>query len=420
VTCVLPAVVLLIYWWKRGRIRLADVLPLVVWCAMAVPMGLLTAHLERVQVGAVGEDWSFTFVDRCLIAGRVVWFYVGKLLWPHPLIFFYRRWSVDAAAAWQYLFPAGVLVAIAVLWLLRRRIGRGPLVAWLIFLGALFPASGFFDVFPMRYSFVADHFQYHACMALIALFAVTLTTVLRRVVPVPRARRVASVIGTSLLLAVLGALTWRRCATYENLESLWRDTIAKNPTAWAAYNNLGNVLRHRHRPHEAVGLFERSLELRPRQIEAPINLASTLIELGHLGAALPYARQAYELAPRYALANYQLGYTLGRLNRPAEAIPYLQKAIATQPDRADWRSDYGNVLLQAGRIEEAVAQYKKALELDPDLTAAMINLGHALTRLHRYDEAIAVLQRAVALDPDNPTAKKNLESARQANAQSPQ
>ncbi len=127
--------------------------------------------MEKNVVGASGDEWAFTPVERALIAGRALCFYAGKLFWPHPIIFFYPRWQVDSSAVWQYLFPLAAVCAIVVLYLLRGRIGRGPLAAVLIFAGVLVPALGFFNVYPFRFSFVADHFQYHASIALIALAA---------------------------------------------------------------------------------------------------------------------------------------------------------------------------------------------------------------------------------------------------------
>ena len=72
---------------------------------------------------------------------------------------------------WQWLFPVAAVGVVAGLWLARHRIGRGPLVAVLFFAGTLGPALGFVNVFPMRYSFVADHFQYLAGVGLMALAA---------------------------------------------------------------------------------------------------------------------------------------------------------------------------------------------------------------------------------------------------------
>ena len=48
------------------------------------------------------------------------------------------------------------------LWLLRERIGRGPLAGALYFALTLGPVLGFVDFGYLRYSFVADRFQYLA------------------------------------------------------------------------------------------------------------------------------------------------------------------------------------------------------------------------------------------------------------------
>src|SRR5207244_1244931 len=139
-------------------------------------LALNTIRVEKHQVGAQGNEWDFSLIDRCLIAGRALWFYVGKLLWPYPLMFNYPRWHIDAAQPWQYLFPAAACLAFLVLGLARRRLGKGPLAAGLIFAGTLVPALGFVNVYPMIFSFVADHFQYLASAAPIALAAATFST----------------------------------------------------------------------------------------------------------------------------------------------------------------------------------------------------------------------------------------------------
>src|SRR3990167_5677543 len=113
------------------------------------------------------ESWE----QFALIAGRAVWFYLWKLVWPHPLAFFYPRWPVDAGQFFQYLPPIAVLAVLAGLWRLRARWGKGPWVAAAYFLITLFPALGFFNVYPMRFSFVADHFQYLAAIGPIAMGA---------------------------------------------------------------------------------------------------------------------------------------------------------------------------------------------------------------------------------------------------------
>ncbi len=148
---------------------------------------------------------------------------------------------------WQWLFPVGGLAVVAGLWFGRKRIGRGPLAAVLFFAVTLFPALGFVNVYSMRYSFVADHFQYLAGAGLIALAAAVKPAAggWEFTVSACRAERPACVIGPQLLLLALAGLTWQQTHVYRDLETLWRDTLAKNPGCWLAHNNLGLVLTGR-------------------------------------------------------------------------------------------------------------------------------------------------------------------------------
>src|SRR5262249_15930336 len=156
-------------------------------------------------------------------------FYAGKLVWPTALTFSYERWNIDARIWWQWLFPAGVLAVIFLLWCLRRQLGRGPLAAVLFFAITLFPALGFINVYPMRFSFVADPFQYLASIGLLVLFSVIFLGAARLCL----SQRTRWILG-GVLLASLGVLTWRQTLVYRNLETLWRDTLAKNPKSYLA------------------------------------------------------------------------------------------------------------------------------------------------------------------------------------------
>ena len=160
VTCTLPAVLLLICWWKQGRIGKESVLFTLPFLAAGLGFAYQTAWMEQFIAGARGPEWEFSFFDRFLVAGRALWLYIGKLAWPFPVIFTYPRWNIDDTLWWQYLYPFSFLLLILGLWCLKNKIGRGPLAGVLFFAGSLFPALGFFNVYPMRFSFVADLFQY--------------------------------------------------------------------------------------------------------------------------------------------------------------------------------------------------------------------------------------------------------------------
>ena len=248
VTCSLPVVLFLILWWRRGKVDWRDIRLLLPFVVVGLVMGLLTAWYEVHYVGAQGEEWDISFGQRLLIAGRALWFYAIKLVWPVNLTFIYPRWELDVFDLWQWVWPLSFVIAAFCLWWFRERVGRGPLVGLACFSVTLFPALGFFDIYPMRYSYVADHFQYLASMGLIALSVGSVAYGIEQWGLTP-ARGMSKGFGLTVLglivLLVLGVLTWRQAHVYKNLETLWRDTIDKNPQAWMAYNNLGLVLSER-------------------------------------------------------------------------------------------------------------------------------------------------------------------------------
>jgi protein O-mannosyl-transferase len=346
VTATLPAALLVVLWWQRKRLSWKrDALPLLPWFALGATAGLVTAWLERRYIHAEGASFALTLGERCLLAGRVIWFYLGKVLWPVNLMFTYPRWKVDPAAGWQYLFPIGVLGLAAGLWLLARR-RRGMLAGFLFFAGTLFPALGFFNVFPFIYSYVADHFLYLAALGILVPLACGLAIARERI---PAARRLVPAV-TGVLLATLFVLTWRQSGMYREAETLYRETLRRNPASWMAHNNLGCILADRPASlPAAIAEFEASLRLKPDNRQAENNLGNALLT------------------------------TPGRMK---DAIPHLQAALALNPNFPETHYNLALALsLTGGAIPEAIAEYKAALRLRPDYPAARNNLGRLLNKI---------------------------------------
>src|SRR5258706_114250 len=249
VTATLPAALLVVFWWKRGRLGWRrDVSPLISWFVVAAAGGAFTAWVERDVIGARGADFSLTLLQRCLLAGRALWFYLAALLWPSNLIFIYPHWTIDASRWPQYVFPVGAIATAICLWLLRGRT-RAPLAGFLFFAGTLFPALGFVDAYPFRFSYVADHFQYLAGLGVIVPIAAGLTLAAARQSGAARSLVRA---GCVALVGILGVLTWRQSASYRDAETLYRDTISRNPECWMAHVNLGTELADQKRLPEAI------------------------------------------------------------------------------------------------------------------------------------------------------------------------
>lgn len=435
VTASVPAVLLVIYWWKEGRIARRNVALLVPFFVVGLSLSAVTVWMERSNVGATGEEWDFSIADRILIAGRALWFYATKLAWPHPLIFFYPRWTIDDHIWWQYLYPAGVLAVIVTLWLLRDRMGRGPLAAVLIFAGVLVPALGFFNVYPFRYSFVADHFQYHASIALITLAAAGLAILASRL---PGRLHQLAPVAAGVLLAVLGLLAARKTLVYRNAQTVYEDTVELNPESWAAHNNLGNALHDQGKYLEAIPHFEAALKVTPNPgaTAAHASWGTALVELGRRDEARQQFRKSLETArsgeewrgyiglagcvqseqkydeavelylqalntlpPRFAWATrVNLGLCLEKLSRPDEAAGHYRAAIALRPNEGAVYERLGQLFVEQGKPAEAIGPLTTAVRLRPDSVALRMLLAKALLQSGRTTQATAQLQAAIQID----------------------
>lgn len=406
VTFSLPAALAVVLWWQRGELRRADWLSLVPLALLTIPPVLGTIWLEREHVGASGAEWELSVVEKLLVAGRIFWFYPAKIAWPVPLVFIYPRWTVDANAPWQYIYPAAAFSLIVLFWSARRRIGRGPLAATLFYAGTLTPALGFFHVYPMRYSFVADHFQYLPSVGILCLFAGCFDWGLRRCAN-SVARRGAALVGVALWVA-LGALTWRQCGIYQNLETLWSDTLAKNPDCWMAHANLAGVYSSQGRFADAERHFADSLRLAPRNVEAVLGLAALHSNRNEFDEADRYFRQAIELDPYLPAAHFLFGLHCGRRGDLARAAEHFERACELNPRFAAAHYYLGQAWFDLGRVDDARQQFETTLQLDPRHPLAHQQLGTQALQAGDLDRAIEHLKVAVERQPDLRSAHLNL------------
>ena len=402
VTASLPAALLVVFWWQRGRLDWRrDVLPLLPWFALGAVSGLVTAHFEHELIGAQGADFDLSLAQRCLLAGRVFWFYLGKLAWPAGLIFIYPRWTVDAAQFWQWLFLPGALALLGALLWWRRR-SRAPLAAALLFGGALFPVLGFVNVFPFVFSYVADHFQYLASLPVFALAGAGLTALGRRLPPAGR------LVAPAGVLATLGTLTWMQCGMYHDLFALYAATLRGNPDCWMAHNNLALALDAADRTEEAVPHLETAIRLKPDFAPAYNNLGYDLLRLGRTVEAVTRLERAVQLQPDYAVAHRNLGLAYLTLGRPADAIPHFEQAVQHAPTDAEAENDLGGALMSLDRVAEALPHFERAVTLNPDSFEFRFTSGRALAQAGRLEAAVLQLESALQLEPDNADAHLNL------------
>ena len=401
-TVVLPAVLLLIAWWREEQWRGADMLRFIPFVVVAAGMSALTVVEQRGHILRSGApDWSASIAQRLALAGWDVWFYAGKLLCPLDLSFVYPRWQIDKAGLIGFLPLLGAVGVACTLWVCRRRtVAQASAFGLGYFLIALLPVLGFVDVFYFRYSFVADHFQYLASIGLIALAVAAGASVLRR--------RALRAVLAGAVIAVLGIMSWQRCGAFHDDETVWRDTLAKNPDCWMACNNLGLVLERAGNVQDAYGWYAQALQIKPDYADAHINLANLLSRAGRLQEAAGHYEEALRIEPGNAKAPYDFGLALAQAGKLPEAVARYEEALRLQPLYADAHNNLANALSQMGNVPAAIDHYEEALRIDPDFAEAHNNLAVLLASRGQIRQAIAQYHEALRADPDYAKACNNL------------
>ncbi len=435
-TITLPAALLVVVWWRNGRVQWRrDVIPLLPWFALALAAGLVTVQVETNYVGAKGAAYALTFGERLMLAPRIVWFYIEKDLWPRDLLFFYPRWNVPAEAWswWAYALATIAVTLVLAAWAFARQV-RGPLAAWLLFLGAMFPVIGFFNVFAFVFSYVADHFQYMPCLTFVAAATTAVACVISRF-PARSVRLTAVVAG--LVVVSFAVQTHRLSALYQNNETLFGHVAAQNPDAWMAHQVLATTYAKSGRSAEAMAqyrevirinpaypdayhglaieigkdparraeslaLYEKSLALRPHYLEAHYNYGLALaMDPARRGEAIEHLKVATGLKPSFTEAQVALANLLAkdRATLP-EALEHLETALRFTPKSGAIHRDYGDVLARAGRLPDAVQEYETALRLNEQDAEAHFHLADVLaSRPGRAAEALPHYESALRLNP---------------------
>jgi tetratricopeptide (TPR) repeat protein len=431
----LPVAMVILRWWRRRPLTAGYVLPLVPFLLLGFGMGQLTAEHEKdiVLWGDIGPNWQLSFADRILIAGRALWFYMGKILWPHPLVFNYPRWNLDAGSITQWLWPLAALVGAGWLIYHARRGRRGLLAGGLFYAVALFPALGFVNVAPMRFSFVADHFAYLASLAVMTVAVGLVVEGFDRLrgrrgeaavqaasppgspgrtgsphgqgaleVPAASLPKLALAI-LAVMLIVLGGLTWKQTSIYRDIEFLWRDTIAHYPESHLARINLGVLLRRRGEIEEARTQFAQVLKDWPdwpwTRSRALTNLGNLEQQAGHLDEAIRLFREASAVQPVALEPRYNLANALLRKGALEDAIRSFETLLEEHPEHVQARYNLGYALEQLGRIDEADAHYAQVTRLAPAFALGWTGMARVAQRKGSPERAVDCYRQARRLDP---------------------
>jgi tetratricopeptide (TPR) repeat protein len=224
------------------------------------------------------------------------------------------------------------------LWSRRQSWGRPVLLGLGFFLINLAPFVGFNFVTYMEFTWVMDHLLYLPMIGLLGLLVAAIEKMDDRLSTATRPLFAAAL---ALMTALMAWESHDYAGMFINQETLWTYTLERNPSAWLAHNNLGNVLFETGRIPQAIRQYQLALQLNPISAEAQNNL----------------------------------GLALGLTGDTSGAIQHFEAALAINSYSAVAQANLGNLLLQTGHIPEAIAHYQQALKIDPMNADAKTNLA---------------------------------------------
>ena len=402
----LPFVLGFCLWWRRGKITTRDLYKLAPFFSLSAAFGLITTWFQYTR--AIGSDVvrEDGFLSRLAGAGWAVWFYLYKALLPIRLNFVYPRWEINPSSPLVYVPDVLILIAMGIFWHKRKSWGHPFLFAFGYYILTLLPVLGFLNIYFMKYSLVADHWQYISLVGVVALAVGVVANLYEK----KKNTYGQYITGLAVcLILVLFSLTYFRTQAYKDVETLWRDTLSKNPGAGLAHNNLARIMQNRGDFSGAILHYKKAMTSMPRDMLIPYNLANTYKDKEDFEQAAKYYKKSLEINPRFADAHNNLGLAYTNLGKTEKALEHYRKAVELKPEYVNATINIGNLFAQKKDFKEAIRYYEKALDIKANDENAHANLANVMAELGRYDEALKHYDKALAINPQNKIARINRE-----------
>jgi tetratricopeptide (TPR) repeat protein len=209
-----------------------------------------------------------------------------------------------------------------------------------------------------------------------------------------------------LTLAVEQALASLRAGDPMDAERTLRTHLLKRPDDTLAWGKLGELLRDRGEPREAMLHFRSALRADPEAYDIRLALAHLLHQAGEPHRALEEIGALSETARSRFEARVLEAAVLGTLGRHEDEIAIYELLVRERPDNAPLWMSLGTALKYAGRTTEAVQALRRAVKVRPTYGEgwwSLANLktvrfeGRDLSAMHRAIRTRLVPQDALHL-----------------------
>jgi tetratricopeptide (TPR) repeat protein len=295
-------------------------------------------YLGESPVDHIMESYAsreFTLMQRILTEFRVVFFYVGLLLFPHPgRLNLDHDFTLSTGMATPITTAVSALVLLILFVISVSSAKKHRLVSFCIlwFLGNLVIESSLIGL-----EIIFEHRNYLPSMMTVLLILVLISPILKQTS--------VKVVFVCIVVLLFSFWTFERNKVWNDKITLWGDCAAKSPGKARPHNNLGVALKKQGRVHEAIEHFKQTIDLDPQFTEAYNNLGNSYMKIA----------------------------------RSEEAIKQYKLALSIAPEEP---RIHGNALAKSWQLEKALLHYGEALRLTPDNEEAKLNFLSAQRMLN--------------------------------------
>ena len=163
---------------------------------------------------------------------------------------------------------------------------------------------------------------------------------------------------------------------------------------------------------EALGHFDKALDLGADRVEAYANAGMARLRLDRAEESIPYLERAVQRKPAEPFYHFELGNAYRALKLYDNAMEQYRLTLKYDARHHQAQNNIGVILWNLHALELAVKEFHKALAIRENVAEVHANLGNVYLVMGAYEKSISHLQRVLVLQPQNTGALNLLHAAK--------